>query len=115
MRQERVILDKVVRPFPSIFPFTNSALNLDCNFDLSLDANKDHVDKHLTDFIGMNQRYSGNNFLLQYQDTRNSEVQSFVKIAASTNDKLFKSSCGWVDTLIEVNSGPDKDPSSSVC
>ena len=108
------VLNKAVRPFLGIFSFMNSALNWDRNFSLSLNADKDHTNKHLTDFIGMNQRYSGNNFLLQYQDTRNSEVQSFVKVAASTNDKSFKSSCSWVDTLIEVNSGLATDPSSSV-
>ena len=102
-------LDKAVRPFLGMFLLKNSALNQERDFNQSLDADKDHINKHLTDFIGMKERHSGSNFLLQY------EVQSFVKVAASTNDKSFKSSCSWVDTLIEVNSGLETDPSSSVC
>ena len=72
------ILDKAVKPFLGMFPFSNVALNRDSDFDLSIDADNDKVDKHLTDFIGMKQMHSGNKILLQYQDTRNGRLQSFV-------------------------------------
>ena len=98
-----------MKPFLGMFPFSNVALNRDRDFDLSIDADNDKVDKHLTDFIGMKQMHSGNKILLQYQDTRNGRLQSFVKVAAATNDKSFKSSRGWLDLAIKVNSDRDND------
>ena len=50
------VLEKVVKPFRGVYPFTNMALNCDCDFDLNIEDAKGLMDKHLMDFIGMKQK-----------------------------------------------------------
>ena len=103
------VLEKAVKPFCGVFPFTNTALNCDRDFDLHIEDNKGLVDKHLTDFIGMQQNYSGTRSLLLYQDIINGRDQSFAKVSTSTINKSFLSSRVWLDQAIEVNSCRDCD------
>jgi hypothetical protein len=108
------VITKTTNSFRGLFPFTNSELNRDTDFDLDNPADKHKVDNHLTDFMNMKTRHSGNNFSVQYVDSGNGKIQSVVKVPAATSDKAFRNRDPWLDEVVTANSRLDGDTSSSV-
>ena len=82
----------VVKPFLSLFSFTNTQLKLkkERDFDLRVSANVEQVNKFLTDLVGMKERESKNTMVLQYVDTRCSHVQSYIKTPVTTTDHSLR-------------------------
>ena len=107
-------ITKAAQPFRGMFPFSNTALQRQSDFDLTKKKDSGEVDKFLTDFVAMKQQQSGNQLVLEFKNGRNFKKQTFVKIRSSANDKSHRRHDGWIDECLEVMSRKDGNPSNSI-
>ena len=108
------VVSIALKPLVGILPFTNRALNHDRDFDLSNTDDNDQVDKHLTYFVSMKQKHSGNKGVLIFVDYRCGKQILFAKVATTTNDALFRKSSAWLGHAASTNSSNGLDKSSSI-
>ena len=103
------IFNTVANQFTGLFPFINSRLKRQQDFDLKYESDRIEVDQYLSDLTALKHQEAGNEKLLEFAESQNNKPVSYVKVASTNSEKSFNRHRTWLKSLLKVVAGTGGD------